>query len=253
MATNTVPPTAPPIPTPTAKPTLEAGTYTRDLIVNTLHREYILYIPSGFNNQQPAPVVFVFHGFGGDPLSLMDETGFNQLADKNGFFVVYPRGTSASWNAGGCCGNAIAQNRDETAFVKQILVDLQTFAMIDPERVYATGISNGGMMSYRLACEMSDTFAAIAPVAGPLFYTPCEPQEPVAVMHVHGPKLDSIVPFAGGTSSIRHPDLLMTFPPVEEGISTWVKIDGCTTSTTEEVEYVSVHTVHSSCKSGTAV
>ena len=104
------------------------------------------------------------------------------------------------------------------------------------------------MFVYRLACEMSDTFAAVAPVAGPLFYSPCKPKEPVSVMHVHG-LADPAVPYAGGPSG--YPS--MVFPSVAESIAAWVKLDGCTGDAQVEEQGIVTHTAYASCKAGTAV
>jgi polyhydroxybutyrate depolymerase len=129
---------------------------------------------------QPVPLVFVFHGLGEAANLIQQASGMNAVSDANGFIVVYPNGSGSSgalsWNAGKCCGYALKNNVDETAFIRQIIVDVGTFAQIDPKRTYASGFSNGGLLSYRLACEMSDTFAAVAPVAGVLLFDQCQPQ-----------------------------------------------------------------------------
>ena len=169
------------------------------LTVKDQSRSYLLYVPPSLDSSQPVPVVFGFHGYTGTGPGFRDGTGFNAIADANGFLVVYPQGEGGdrSWNAGGCCAGARAADLEDVAFIRQIISDLKTIANMDPKRIYATGHSNGAMFVYRLACEMSDTFAAIAPVAGPLFYSPCKPKEPVSVMHVHG-LADPAVPYAGG-------------------------------------------------------
>jgi polyhydroxybutyrate depolymerase len=129
--------------------------------------------------------------------------------------------------------------------VRQMLSDLSTVASIDPKRIYAAGFSQGGMLAYRLACEMSDTFAAVASVSGPMTYRLCQPQQAVSVMHVHG-LADEYVPYSGGG-----PD---NYPPVEPGIAAWVGFAGCTGSS--EVESLSegiTHTTYAPCEAGTAV
>jgi polyhydroxybutyrate depolymerase len=158
-------------------------------------------------------------------------TGFNEIADTGGFLVVYPTGIELSWNASICCEPAVTNNVDEPAFVRQILADLGTIASIDPKRIYALGHSNGTMLSYQLACEMSDTFAAIASVSGVLAYSPCEPSQPVSVLHVHDLE-DGYIPYAGPSGLSPFGGVPNDFPPVEQGISTWVQLDGCTTRRT---------------------
>ena len=137
---------------------------------------------------------------------------------------------------------------DEAAFVRQMLSDLETLASLDPRRIYAVGFSNGAMLVYRLACEMSDTFAAVAPLAGTLFYTPCQPQQPVSLVHVHGLE-DTVVPYAGGGDLISG-----GVPSVEQGIATWVQLDGCSRAAqVEQQEGGITHTAYTSCQSGSAV
>jgi polyhydroxybutyrate depolymerase len=234
-----------PIPNPTAAPTIQPGDFERKLTVNDLERSYLLHIPSGLNSQQPLPVVFAFHGRTGTPKEMQTVTRFNIVADLGNFLVVYPEGIFRTWNAGDCCGYAMNHNVDEQAFIRQILADLDTIATIDPKRIYAVGYSNGGMLAYRLACEMSETFAAIAPVAGALVYSPCQPQQAVSVIHVHG-LADTSVPYAGGTPH--------DFPPIEQVIANWVQLAGCTGSPhVESLVNIATHTTHTSCQAGTAV
>jgi polyhydroxybutyrate depolymerase len=208
-----------------------------------VERSYLLHIPPGLDNDQPAAVVIVFHGFGSDPKFMQAMTGFNDTSDTNGFLVAYPSGIGRSWNAGRCCGTAQTQNIDEPAFVQAMLEDIATIVRVDPKRVYATGFSNGGMLSYRLGCEMSGTFAAIAPVGGAMTYSPCEPQEPVSVFHVHAMN-DADVRYEGGG-----------FPSVEEGLKTWVSINECTdpAQTEEQLDGQLTHTTYASCRNDTAI
>ena len=174
-------------------------------------------------------------------------TGYNDIADLGNFLVVYPEGLERSWNAGNCCGHAIDENVDEPAFIRQILSDLDTITDIDPKRIYGTGFSNGAALTYRLACEMSEIFAAIGPVSGSLGYSPCHPQQPVSIIHVHG-LADNAVPYSGGGP--------FDFPPVEQGIDTWVQLNNCRETTQVEIPYESLtikHTTYTSCQAGTAI
>jgi polyhydroxybutyrate depolymerase len=234
-----------PIPNPTAAPTIQPGDTERKLTVNDLERSYLLHIPPGLNSQQPLPVVFAFHDGWGTPMGMRSVSGFNDVAYLGNFLVVYPEGIFRTWNAGDCCGYAMTHNVDEPAFIRQMLSDLDTFVTIDSKRIYAVGYGNGGMLVYRLACEMSETFAAIAAVAGVADYSPCQPQQVVSVIHVHG-LADTLWPYAGGSS--------YDFPPVEQVIANWVQLAGCTGSPqVERLQNIITHTTHATCQAGTAV
>jgi polyhydroxybutyrate depolymerase len=243
-------PTATPTNTPSPAPTIQPSDSTRTLKVGELTREYILHIPPGLDNLLPVPVVFAFHGSDTDAVYMQMTTGFNDIADKNGFLVVYPNGYGRSWNVGDY-GPAFKNNVDDIAFVRQMLSDLGTIASINPKRIYAAGFSMGAIFSYRLACEMPDTFAAIAPVEGWLLTDPCQPQQPVSVVHVHG--LDDA--YAGQIVSASDADAYtdIVFPPVEYAIATWVQLDGCNSTAQVEKQGIVTHTVYSSCRAGTAV
>jgi len=234
------------VPTAAAAPTIQPGNSTRKLTVNGLNREYLIHIPSGLDRSRTVPVVFAFHGYDGSSSEMQTWTGFDAIADKDSFLVVYPQGsgTDRSWNAGSCCGDANANKVDESAFIRQILSDLSTIASVDTKRIYGLGFSNGGALMYRLGCEMSDTFAAIAPVSSVL-NVPCQPHQPVSVLHVHGLE-DTVAPYAGGGAD--------GWPAVEPGIATWVKLDGCTGAAQVETQQsIITHTVYASCRAGTAV
>jgi polyhydroxybutyrate depolymerase len=157
----------------------------------------------------------------------------DSLADEAGFIAVYPDGTGRfgrfllTWNAGGCCGYAREDNVDDVGFVRTLLSDLATAAPVDGSRVYATGLSNGAMMAYRLAAEAPDLVAAIAPVAGAMQLDTLAPGRPVAVLHFHsiddpralyngglGP------PFPLTTSRVEH-------VPVENVLARWAANNGC--------------------------
>jgi len=246
-ATAVPEPIATTFPTPTPAPTIEPGDLTHELEINGSKRMYYLHVPPGLDVDHPVPVVFFFHGLYSVSIT-RSTTEFDEAADVNRFIAVYPVGVGASWNAGDCCGIAVEDQVDEIEFVRQILSDLETIASIDPKRIYATGFYNGAMLSYRLACEMSDTFAAIAPVAGTLFFDPCQPQQPVSIIHIHGLS-DPYVPYAGGTSLEAS---LPPLAPVEQGIESWVQWDECTGSPQVEEDGAITHTSYT-CKAGTAI
>lgn len=163
-------------------------------------RTFRVHVPPSYDTTSPTPLVVSFHGLTGTAAQQQGLSRMNELADEAGFVVVYPQGVSNSWNAGTCCGTATSSNVDDVGFVDDLLDAVAAELCIDPARVYATGMSNGGHMSYRLACELADRFAAIAPVAGVDKNTTCAPARRIPIMHFHG-TLDLIVPYSGSLSS----------------------------------------------------
>ena len=201
-------------------------------------REYQLHVPPRYDPRTPAPLVLNLHGAAGNARWQMRQTNMNQLSDREGFLIVYPEGTpgqvssARTWNAGRCCGRAHEKGVDDVAAIAAILDDVSSRYCVDPDRVYAAGMSNGGMMVLRLACELSSRLAAVASVAGALVVDRCAPSRPVSVMLVHG-SADAVVPPAGGAS--RSPITAgMIFEPVRRLAETWAARDGCTGATTDD-------------------
>jgi polyhydroxybutyrate depolymerase len=256
MPTATVAPTATPLPSPTAAATLQSGETQHTVKVDGADRTYLLHIPAGLASNKPAPVVFALHGFDNEHYfevsDLKNMAGFDAISDQSRFILIYPEGVSGFWNVGGgCCVTSAQNNVDEAAYIRQVLIDLSSIASVDPKRIYATGFSMGGMFAFKLACEMSDTFAAVAPVAGALLDTPCSPSQPVSIMQVNG-KNDTLVPYGGGVGNFMTGNI--NFPPVEQGIATWVQLDGCTgTAKSEKQGTVGTLTAYTTCKAGSAV
>ena len=210
----------------TADP-LTAGDHYRKLQVDQQERNYLVHIPTNYDHNKPTPVVLIFHGAATNAAITVHFTGMSKKSDEAGFIAVYPNGTGLgpllTWNAGGRQGKLAEESADDVKYVGVLLDDLATVANVDAQRVYATGMSNGGMMCYRLAAEMSDRIAAIAPVAGTVTVDESKPKRPVPVMHFHG-KADNIVPFDGlGHNAPK----FLPFKSVEESIAIWRRIDGC--------------------------
>jgi polyhydroxybutyrate depolymerase len=150
---------------------LEPGDHFRKLTVDGRERSYFLHLPPRDDADKPLPLVLAFHGAGTNAPIMAFASGLSAKADKEGFAVVYPNGTGEGdlllvWNSGGFRGANARGRPDDVAFVEAVRDDLASIAAVDPKRVYATGMSNGGMMCYRLAAELADRIAAIAPVAG---------------------------------------------------------------------------------------
>ena len=146
------------------------GTYRFNFVHEGLKREYLVYVPASIRSRAPAPMLLALHGGGGDMDFQADNYGIKQKADQAGFIAVFPNGYSrfpsgifATWNAGGCCGKAVEQKVDDVGFLKTVIERVSRQASIDRSRVYATGMSNGGLMSYRLACEAPDMARCLRP------------------------------------------------------------------------------------------
>lgn len=154
--------------------------------------------------QKKYPLVFVFHGGGGNPESAEEMSGFSEKADKEGFIVVYPFGSGPlktkllTWNTWDCCGYANKKNIDDVSFIEEIIERLTLKYNIEQKQIYATGISNGGMMCYLLACRLPKYFAAVAPVAASMFDdVVCEPSDEVSMI-IFNSVDDQYVPYNGG-------------------------------------------------------
>lgn len=203
---------------------LRRDTRASVLHVDGLEREYLAFEPSSLAPSGAIPVVFVFHGGTGTARGAAVQTRFDAEAERRGFLAVYPQGIRRSWNAGSCCGHASRRGVDDVAFASALLREIGRTHRVDPDRVFATGISNGGMMAARLACDLPGRFAAIAPVAATLA-TACDRAEPVSVLHIHG-SADMNVPIGGGFGArALHP---VDHLPLEEVLARWRAINGCT-------------------------
>lgn len=208
---------------------LTPGDHVRTLTVDGRMREYLVHVPPGSTADKEAPVVLAFHGGLSNARQMAHFCGLSDKANDVGFLAVYPNGTGLTegvltWNAGNCCGYAQRQNVDDVAFVRALLDDLARVARVDARRVYATGMSNGGLMAYRLADELSDQIAAIAPVGGPMGTETCKPARAVSVMHFHGTD-DKFAPFDGGKGERSVSQI--HFFSVQHSIDNWVRANGC--------------------------
>jgi len=220
----TIEPTATLTPAATSQPTNIRYKFS----VDDLDRTYWLHVPSDLDLNQSVPVVFVFHGLGARPQDMF-KTGFNAIADQEGFIVVYP---------------ALGRG-EQPVFIRQILSDLGAIVNIDSKRIYLTGYSLGGELAYRSACEMSDTIAAIAAVSGMGYCISSQPEQAVSVLHIHG-LADDLVAYDGVGGKFFH-------IPVEEVISFWVQFNGCIISGKEEKNEKITHSTYNPCQDGTAV
>src|SRR3954470_2104389 len=176
---------------------LAVGDHARELKIGEMFRSYSVHIPPSYDPGRPTPVVLVFHSAMMNGNLMARFCGLSEKADRSGFVVVYANGTGSTplflyWDAGGVRGRV----SDDVGYVARLLDDLATVVPVDPKRVYATGMSNGGMMCYRLAAELSDRIAAIAPVAGTMIGPEIRAKRPVSVLHFHGTR-DTFVSYEG--------------------------------------------------------
>ncbi len=213
------------------------------ITVDGRKRTYFVHLPPRYDHRTPTPVVLVLHGAGGSPEGVERVSGMSEKADKENFIAVYPRGTGQTWNSGKCCGDALLNDIDDVAFFRKLIEKLERDYAVDPKRIFVTGFSNGGMMAYRLACELSDKIAAAAPVEGAQNLN-CHPSNPVSIIVFHGTS-DRLVPFKGGTSPFHTPDA--------EAVDFWVEHNGCSTTPKRETTPALQIDTYTGCKDGTEV
>jgi polyhydroxybutyrate depolymerase len=213
-------------PATSAPAALTVGDHLRTLTVGGIERTYRVHVPPSYDAAKPTPVVLVFHGAGMSARAIERYTRMDRTADRHGFLAVYPNGTGfpRAFNAGGVWGMTFSTPPDDVAFVEALLAELERTAHVDRRRVYACGLSNGGMFCYRLAGALSDRIAAVASVAGSLAVSELSPARPVPVLHFHGTE-DTIVPVDGPDR--RRTPRFLTFRSLDETISTWRRIDHC--------------------------
>jgi polyhydroxybutyrate depolymerase len=203
-------------------------------------RQYLLHVPPGL---QPGaapgsgvPLLVAMHGGGGNMRIQADARfyGLTALADREGFIVAFPNGYSrlpggqlASWNAGRCCAAAMERGSEDVGFIRALVDEVARQWPIDRQRIWATGMSNGGMMAHRLACDAADLFSAIAPVAGTDNTASCQPSKPVSVLVIHA-RDDERVLFEGGvgpgTQRLARTD---SFTGVPQTVQRWVQRNAC--------------------------
>ena len=226
-------------------PPLEPGDHVRTLEVDKLTRSYRVHVPSTYKPGKPMPVVLALHGATMTAKAMEVLTGLDKKADEAGFIVVYPTGTGPTpflltWNSGGFAPYLSTNKPNDVRFIAKVLDDVEDVLSVDTKRVFATGISNGAMMCYRLANEMSDRIAAIAPVSGTIAIDKYQPKRRVPVLHIHG-TADNLVPYDGPTKSI---ELVMEFQSVADTIATCVKVNGAA----EEAKVFELPTTRDNCK-----
>ncbi|MEU4565511.1 PHB depolymerase family esterase [Micromonospora sp. NPDC023956] len=230
------------------------GSSEHTLTVDDRERTYRLYRPASLDLTAPVPLVVMLHGAAGTGEQAEEAYGWTGAADRGGFVVAFPDGVKRAWAASElCCGQPVRQGVDDVAFIEALVGTLGDRMPVDPARTYVTGISNGGLLAYRLACD-TDLFAAVGVVATTLAGE-CASPAPVSVLHVHGLR-DETMPFRGGPGrrdndgTGRNP-VKIDGPPVTELMAKWRAVDGCPAPTERTDGPVTRST--SSCPQGRAV
>jgi polyhydroxybutyrate depolymerase len=191
-------------------------------------RTYRIHIPDDLPKGQRLPLVLVFHGGGGNAAGTERLTKFSKLADREKFLVVYPEGTSKHWNDGRepTTSKAHEDNVDDVGFVNAVLDAVAKDHSVDPKRVFATGISNGGIFSHYLAARNSARIAGVAPVVGGMaerFEKGFKPEKPVSVFVIQGTD-DPLVPIGGGFVKPGQRGRVLS---TDKAIELWVEHNGC--------------------------
>lgn len=244
-------------PMPPQSPTVAPGDTMQSLESGGRTRTYLLHLPPAIAARNPLPLVILLHGGGGNGPGAARMSNVSVTADREGFAVVYPNGTGIfpnallTWNAGNCCAYAQNNNVDDVEFLKALIERLTTTLPIDRRRLFITGISNGGMMAYRAGCELADSIAAMAPVAGAQGVETCRPSDAVSLIVFHGTE-DQHVLYEGGQTRSRIGGGRID-RPVSYAVSFWAQHNACN-RTPERVERGNVlRESYRGCRSGTGV
>jgi len=220
---------------------IKSGTHLRRLEISVAfsRRSYLLHIPQKQSPGEKLPLVIVLHGAFSTAEDIEEQSGFSALADREGFLVVYPNGAYGifgylqHWNAGFCCGRAADKKTDDVGFIDSVIADISRIVLLDEDRVYITGFSNGGMLSYRYAAERSGRLAAASCLGGSAgsrltakdeWQTIPQPVSPLPMIVFHA-RDDASVPYKGGQTKRHNSE--REYLPVTQSVDFWLKCNGC--------------------------
>jgi polyhydroxybutyrate depolymerase len=197
---------------------------TDSLVFGGIQRSYLVHLPSSYTGTVALPLVIALHNLSGSAAGFETMTGFSAKSDTENIVVVYPNGTGnpASWNCGGSWSTTVTNINDDVGFIAALIDTLAKRYTIDSTRIYVAGFSNGSMMAYRLAAELSNRIAAIAAGSGPMTLRTLHPSHSVAIIHFHALD-DSSIPYTGITDS--HAPVY--FPPIDTLMAIWGRLNGC--------------------------
>ncbi len=197
-----------------------------DIVIDLGRGPVTVHVPPSYDPEVPTPLVFLLHGYGGSGAMQESYFQFLPLADEYGFLYLYPNGTVDTggyrfWNATDACCNFYGSTVDDSGYLLALVDEIKAQLNVDPRRVFFTGHSNGGFMSYRMACDHPETIAAIASLAGATFADPadCSPNSPVHVLQIHG-TADAVVLYEGGVFEVPYPGAVET-------VEQWAQFGGC--------------------------
>lgn len=234
-----------PSPTPAGTPATPQATASPspsdavgDLVVGG-DRPVVVWVPPNYDAATPAPLLIRLHGYGSDAAESEAYLELRSVAAAHGMLYAAPNGTVDGrglrfWNATDACCDFGSSDVDDSGYLAALIAEIDSKANVDPARVYLFGHSNGGFMSYRMACDHADTIAAIVSLAGATFDLPsdCRPASPVAVLQVHG-TADETVRFGGGNvGSFIDGASVADYPGARETVEAWAAYDGCAESAT---------------------
>jgi polyhydroxybutyrate depolymerase len=210
-------------------------------------RPVAVRVPATLSPQRPASLVIVLHGYGSSGRGHEDYFHLGAAADRRGVITAYPDGTVDSdgnrfWNATDACCDFDRRRTADDQYLEEVITAIGARLAVDPKRIFLLGHSNGGFMSYRMACEHADRIAAIVSLAGASYATPadCAPSSPVSVLQIHG-TLDDVVLFKGGTlRGFGSGAVMGPYPGAEGSAGSWAEYDGCDASSTVASERVDV-------------